>query len=131
MHRHGRAVQVNPTKPKFKLPGTKRLKLKCDILLSTSAFKFNLRRYDMPVIALTASIAKDELQGCLDAGFTDVTTKPLQRDLCRKILAQHGHSLPPEELRRSHSLPPEQLPSAMSLSKSKPRRGFAVESWSE
>jgi len=32
-------------KPKLKPPGTKRLKLKCDILLSTSAFKFNLRRY--------------------------------------------------------------------------------------
>jgi len=32
-------------KPKLKAPGTKRLKLKCDILLSTSAFKFNLRRY--------------------------------------------------------------------------------------
>jgi len=32
---------------KFKLkpPGTKRLKLHCDILLSTSAFNFNLRRY--------------------------------------------------------------------------------------
>ena len=41
----GRAVQVAPIKPKLKPPGTKRLKLKCDILLSTSAFKFNLRRH--------------------------------------------------------------------------------------
>jgi hypothetical protein len=32
-------------KPRLKRPGTMRLKLKCDILLSTSAFKFNLRRY--------------------------------------------------------------------------------------
>jgi len=32
-------------KPKLKPPGTKRLKLKCVILLSTSAFKFKLRRY--------------------------------------------------------------------------------------
>jgi hypothetical protein len=32
-------------KPKLKLPGTKRLRRKCDILLSTFAFKFNLRRY--------------------------------------------------------------------------------------
>jgi len=31
--------------PKLKPPGTKRLKLKCDTLLSTSAFKFKLRRY--------------------------------------------------------------------------------------
>ena len=41
----GRAVQLDPMKPKLKLPGTKRLKLKRDILLSNSAFKFNLRRY--------------------------------------------------------------------------------------
>jgi len=32
-------------KPKWTPPGPKRLKLKCDILLSTSAFKFNLRLY--------------------------------------------------------------------------------------
>jgi hypothetical protein len=38
-------VQIDPMKLKLKLPGTRRLKLKCDILLSTSAFKFNLRRY--------------------------------------------------------------------------------------
>ena len=42
----GRAAQVHPIKPKLKPPGTKRLKLNCDILLSTSAFKFNLRRYN-------------------------------------------------------------------------------------
>ena len=44
---HGRAVQVDPTKPKLKPPRTKHLKLKCDTLLQTSAFKFNLRRYHM------------------------------------------------------------------------------------
>jgi hypothetical protein len=32
-------------KPMLKPPGTKRLKLKCDIPLATSAFKVNLRRY--------------------------------------------------------------------------------------
>jgi hypothetical protein len=32
-------------KPTLKPPGTKRLKLKRDMLLSTSAFKFHLRRY--------------------------------------------------------------------------------------
>ncbi len=41
----GRAVQVDPLKYKLKAPGAKRLKLTCDIVLSTSAFKFNLRRY--------------------------------------------------------------------------------------
>ena len=34
-------------KPKLNPPGTKRLKVNFDILLSTSAFKFNLRRYSM------------------------------------------------------------------------------------
>jgi len=38
-------VQVDPIKSKLKPTGTKRLKVKCDILLSTSAIKFNLRRY--------------------------------------------------------------------------------------
>jgi hypothetical protein len=31
--------------PKLKPPRSKRLKLKCDILLSNFAFNFNLRRY--------------------------------------------------------------------------------------
>jgi len=47
----GRAVQVDPLKPKLKPSGTNRLKLKCglkcDTLLSTSAFNFNLRRYSV------------------------------------------------------------------------------------
>ena len=38
-------MQVDPKKSKLKPPGTKRLKLQCHTLLSTSAFKFNLRRY--------------------------------------------------------------------------------------
>jgi len=38
-------VQVDPIKPKLNFLGTKRLKLKLYILLSTSAFKFKLRRY--------------------------------------------------------------------------------------
>jgi len=42
--RHGRAVQVDPIKLTLKVPGTKRLKLKCDGPLSNFAFKFNLRR---------------------------------------------------------------------------------------
>ena len=43
--RQGRALQVDPMKPKLKPRGTKLLKLKCDILLQNSAFKFNVRRY--------------------------------------------------------------------------------------
>ena len=38
-------MQVDPVKPKLKLPGTKGSKLKCDKLLSTFAFEFYLRCY--------------------------------------------------------------------------------------
>ena len=38
-------MQVDPIKPKMKLPGTKRWKQKCDEPLSKCAFKFKLRRY--------------------------------------------------------------------------------------
>jgi len=44
-HVLGRAVQVDPIKPVLKAPGTKLSKLKYDQLLSSFAFKFNLRRY--------------------------------------------------------------------------------------
>jgi hypothetical protein len=39
-------VQVDPIKPILKAPVPKRLKLKTDELLSSFAFKFNLRRYN-------------------------------------------------------------------------------------
>ena len=38
-------MQFDPIKPTLRPTGTKRLILKCHVLLSTSAFKFNLRRY--------------------------------------------------------------------------------------
>ena len=41
----GKPVQVEPMKPTLKVPGTKRLNLKYDELLSSFAFNFNLRRY--------------------------------------------------------------------------------------
>jgi len=40
-------VQVDPFKPTFDAPGTKRLKLKYDEPLSNVAFESNLRRYIM------------------------------------------------------------------------------------
>ena len=39
-------MQVDPMKPELRPPGSKRLKLYLDILLSTSAFKLNLRRFN-------------------------------------------------------------------------------------
>jgi hypothetical protein len=44
----GMAVQVDPIKHPLKAPGTRRSKLKCDELLSSVAFDFNLRRYTKP-----------------------------------------------------------------------------------
>jgi hypothetical protein len=38
-------VQFDPIKLTMKAPGTKRLKLECDDLLSNFALNFNLRRY--------------------------------------------------------------------------------------
>jgi hypothetical protein len=43
----GEAVQVEPMKFKLKAPGTKRLKLRYDHLLSMFAFNSNLRRYNL------------------------------------------------------------------------------------
>ena len=39
-------MQLYPSKPTLKPPGTKRLTLKCDEPLSDLAFKINLRRYN-------------------------------------------------------------------------------------
>ena len=49
-------MQLDPMEPKLKPPGTERLILKCDVLLSTSAFKLSLRRYNEVLI-------DDERQG--------------------------------------------------------------------
>ena len=43
-------MQLECLKPKLKPPGSKRLKLKWETLLSISAFKFNLRRYSMALV---------------------------------------------------------------------------------
>jgi hypothetical protein len=42
----GRAVQVDPIKPMLTPPGTQRLKLKYDDVLSNFRFKIDLRRYN-------------------------------------------------------------------------------------
>jgi len=39
-------VQLDPVKRMLIPPGTKHLKLKCDVLNSSFAFKFNLRRHN-------------------------------------------------------------------------------------
>ena len=46
----GKAVPVDPIKPKLKPPGIKLLKLEYDGLLSKLGFKFNLRGYIVAII---------------------------------------------------------------------------------
>jgi hypothetical protein len=41
--------RLNQRKPVLKAPGTKRLKPKCDKLVSNVAFKFDLRRYTVDI----------------------------------------------------------------------------------
>ena len=46
---HGRLVLVDPIKPTLTDPGPKRLKPRYDKPLSSFAFNFNLRRYNMGI----------------------------------------------------------------------------------
>ena len=59
-------MQVDPMKPKLKPPGTKRLKLKCAMLLSTSAFRFNLRHYSEAALRgeLAAEQSRTKVRRC-------------------------------------------------------------------
>ena len=50
-------MQVDPIEPTVRALGTNRLKLKCDKLLSSCAFKFNLRRYTEVLAGTAAGMA--------------------------------------------------------------------------
>ena len=71
----GRAVQVDPMKPMLEPPATKRLKLNCDILLSTSAFKFNLRQYT-PGFTAAAARTTSRTASTTTASTTTTSTAP-------------------------------------------------------
>jgi hypothetical protein len=49
-------VQVDPIKPTLKPPGTERLTLKCDTVLSSFAFNFSLRRFSEEALALASEV---------------------------------------------------------------------------
>ena len=84
-HRHhrqplprGRVVQLDPIKPTLKAPGTERLKLQYEELLSNFGFKFNLRRFPVVNNMLTAikrKKSKDTM--ILSAVVAGAYTRPL------------------------------------------------------
>ena len=56
----------------LKAPGTKRLKLKCDTLLSSFALKFNLRRYmsaDYETVDTLDEVHNHNLRNVLKVGW--------------------------------------------------------------
>ena len=79
-------MQDNPIKPTLKAPGTKRLKLKYDELLSTFAFKFNLRRYNMDAGLSSTPVPTPSADGSGETGDNapmdvDATPKPIPFNL--------------------------------------------------
>jgi hypothetical protein len=56
-------VKVDPIKLTLKAPGSTRVKVKCDVLVSGSAFNFKLRRYSTGV---TAAQLEEFLDRCVD-----------------------------------------------------------------
>jgi hypothetical protein len=62
------AVHVDPIKPKLKLPGIMRLKLKCVEPRSRFGFKFKLRRYAEAASAELAATRADAAASKKDAG---------------------------------------------------------------
>jgi len=63
----GEALQNHPVTPKLKPPGTKRLRPKCDILLSTFAFKFKLWRYNAAHFYFSGKAISDAIDTQLSA----------------------------------------------------------------
>jgi CheY-like chemotaxis protein len=49
-----------------------------------------IQRYaDLPIIALTAHETTEEMQRCLEAGMTEVMTKPINPEVLYKILSRY------------------------------------------
>jgi hypothetical protein len=72
----GKAVEVDPIRPTLKAPGTKRLKQKNDGLLSSFAFKFNLRRYSWGFRRRTCSSPSSSSCSCASSSAGAYTRPP-------------------------------------------------------
>ncbi|MFZ3230371.1 MAG: response regulator [Pseudobdellovibrio sp.] len=51
--------------------------------------KLRNHKYAKPIVALTAHAMKEERIRCLESGFTDFLTKPIQRDLLIDVLSRY------------------------------------------
>jgi len=89
-------VQVDPIKPTLKAPGTRRLKLKCDILRSTSSFKFNLRRYKEGVMILSPE--RKYLISILSPQLRTETMVHMNKTGMGSVLLFQQVEVPPEDL---------------------------------
>jgi len=65
-------VQVDPIKPTLKAPGSKRLKIKRDKLVSRFAFNFNMRRYT-EALERTARHFQNALNDLIETGLAGNT----------------------------------------------------------
>ena len=81
-------MQVEPITPPFKAPGTHLLKLKCVVMLSTSAPQFSLRRYN----------PDDELSKAFKFFDDDSSGKITVRNL-RRIAREMGRAVQVEPMK--------------------------------
>jgi signal transduction histidine kinase/DNA-binding response OmpR family regulator len=57
-----------------------------DGLEATRALRADPLFRDLPIIAMTANVMKQDLDACLEAGMTDYVTKPVEREILAKTL---------------------------------------------
>jgi HPt (histidine-containing phosphotransfer) domain-containing protein len=67
------------------------------------------RQSRVPIIALTASAVKEELQECLTAGFTTHVTKPIKKQLLIEILRRHEEATLTSSPQASNATTPVQV----------------------
>ena len=69
-------MQADPIEPKLKPPGSKRLTLNCDALLSNCRFEFNLRRYTEVESLMPAPARINSVWECSETSLVVDTCQP-------------------------------------------------------